>query len=62
MDEERRTDIDPVCGMTVETEGNQLRHEHDERSYYFCSRGCLLEFRDEPAKYLSPDYKPMMLE
>ncbi len=26
----------------------------------FCGTGCLLEFRDEPAKYLDPAYTPLM--
>ncbi len=32
--------------------------EHAGKSYYFCNPRCAERFRAEPAKYLSPDYKP----
>jgi len=32
--------------------------EHAGRIYYFCNPRCAERFRAEPAKYLSPDYKP----
>ncbi len=51
---------DPVCGMDVDTEMSQLSLEHEGRTYWFCGRGCLLEFRDDPAKYLDRDYQPSM--
>jgi Cu+-exporting ATPase len=54
---------DPVCGMTVDhtlarQKGLTLTHEGTE--YAFCGKGCLLEFRDEPDKYLDPAYTPSM--
>ena len=49
------TEIDPVCGMTVDTTTSQLSIEHDGKTYWFCSRGCLLEFSDDPDKYLVTD-------
>jgi YHS domain-containing protein len=54
---------DPVCGMTVEPaqareKGLTLIHEGTE--YAFCGKGCLLEFRDEPSKYLDASYTPSM--
>jgi Cu+-exporting ATPase len=52
--------IDPVCGMKVETDLSDLKLEHDGTTYWFCGKGCLLEFRDDPAKYLDPAYKPSM--
>ena len=33
---------------------------HEGTEYAFCGKGCLLEFRDEPAKYLDPGYRPSM--
>ena len=53
-------EIDPVCGMEVDTETSQLSLEHDGRTYWFCSRGCLLDFQDDPEQYLSPDHQPTM--
>ncbi len=52
--------IDPVCGMEVDTATSQLSIEHDGTIYWFCGRGCLLEFRDDPEKYLDPDHVPSM--
>ncbi|MBA3308268.1 MAG: YHS domain-containing protein [Chloroflexi bacterium] len=50
--------IDPVCGMEVQTETAQNTAEHEGTTYYFCSKGCRLEFGDEPDKYLDPEYQP----
>jgi YHS domain-containing protein len=54
---------DPVCGMTVDPvqareKGQTLIHEGTE--YAFCGKGCFLEFRDNPGKYLDPAYSPRM--
>jgi YHS domain-containing protein len=51
---------DPVCGMDVDTETSDLKLEHDGQTYWFCGRGCLLDFRDDPEKYLDPEYVPSM--
>lgn len=54
---------DPVCGMTVDVSTAQaagLVVEHEGTSYYFCGRGCKLEFRDDPARYLNPSHRPSM--
>jgi Cu+-exporting ATPase len=52
--------IDPVCGMEVDTEATDLKTDDDGTTYWFCGRGCLLEFRDDPERYLDPDYQPSM--
>jgi YHS domain-containing protein len=49
---------DPVCGMDVDTETSQLSLEYEGKRYWFCSKGCLLEFKDDPQKYLDPGYQP----
>jgi P-type Cu+ transporter len=52
--------IDPVCGMSVDPAARpELQLEHLGRTYYFCSKGCLLEFGDDPGKFLDPGYQPM---
>ena len=51
---------DPVCGMDVDTETSTLSLEHDGKTYWFCGKGCLLEFKDDPEQYLSPDHVPTM--
>lgn len=63
MTEPRDIAIDPVCGMTVDpatARAAGLVTEHDGMTYYFCGKGCLLEFQDDPDKYLDPGYTPSM--
>ena len=52
------TQTDPVCGMDVDTSNARFSLEYDGQMYYFCSRGCMLEFQDDPHKYLDPKYEP----
>ncbi|MGD1875986.1 MAG: heavy metal translocating P-type ATPase [Kiloniellaceae bacterium] len=42
------TALDPVCGMTVATEGNPRQAEHAGQTYYFCSDHCLKKFSGDP--------------
>ena len=54
---------DPVCGMPAdpaEAAAKGLVLSHDDDDYVFCSTGCFLEFRDDPAWFLDPAYTPMM--
>ena len=53
------TAIDPVCGMEVDTD-TDLHYDYEGEIYFFCSRGCMLEFEDDPDKFLDPDYEPEM--
>lgn len=39
---------------------NGLTVRHQDTEYVFCSTGCLLEFRDDPAWFLDPAYMPTM--
>jgi len=43
---------DPVCGMSVDPARAAGEHQHQGRTYYFCSRHCLEKFRAHPASYL----------
>jgi YHS domain-containing protein len=55
--------IDPVCGMTVETQEARSRGLHLRREdvdYYFCGKGCKLDFGEDPGRYLDPSYTPSM--
>ena len=57
------TAIDPVCGMEVNREvatAQALTSEHAGEIYFFCGKGCKLEFDDDPARYFDPDYVPSM--
>ena len=54
---------DPVCGMTVDivsATARDLVAEHDGATYYFCGKGCKLDFGDAPGRYLDPSYAPTM--
>ena len=53
-------EIDPVCGMEVDTTTSLLSWEYEGRTYWFCGKGCLLEFKDDPERYLSADHEPSM--
>ncbi len=63
---DRRTvspDEDPVCGMTVSPDNARekgLTLTHDGSEYAFCGKGCFLEFRDDPDRFLDPAYRPSM--
>ncbi|CAN5805686.1 hypothetical protein BH24CHL5_BH24CHL5_01390 [soil metagenome] len=49
---------DPVCGMQVDTDNAQFTAEHEGQTYYFCSRGCMLDFKEDPQRYLDPGHQP----
>ncbi|MEP7039965.1 MAG: YHS domain-containing protein [Chloroflexota bacterium] len=54
---------DPVCGMTVNADvaaAAGLVAEHEGQSYYFCGRGCRLEFLDDPKRFFDSAYLPRM--
>ncbi len=42
--------IDPVCGMPVDTT-SPYRHDHDGRSWWFCSAHCRDEFTGDPERF-----------
>jgi P-type Cu+ transporter len=52
--EATRVEIDPVCGMEVQPETAAGSFEYGGTTYYFCSLGCLEDFREDPASYLAP--------
>lgn len=54
---------DPVCGMHVDpsaAEAKGLTADHDGQTYYFCGKGCMLDFKEDPEPYFAPDYTPSM--
>jgi Cu+-exporting ATPase len=54
---------DPVCGMHVDpqqTTEKGLTAEYNGETYYFCGKGCMLDFKENPEPYFAPDYKPSM--
>jgi P-type Cu+ transporter len=51
---------DPVCGMEVDTTTSTLSLEYEGTTYWFCGKGCLLDFKENPETYLDEDYVPSM--
>ena len=47
-------EIDPVCGMTVDSHTAKHSTELNGTSYYFCSARCLEKFKANPGHYLNP--------
>lgn len=55
--------VDPVCGMTVDPEiarSKGLTSQQAGTDYFFCGRGCKLEFDEDPKRYLDPNYVASM--
>lgn len=46
--------IDPVCGMTVRPQSAAGSFEYKGTTYYFCSKGCLQKFQQDPERFLQP--------
>jgi P-type Cu+ transporter len=55
--------VDPVCGMTVEPQRAAGSSEYQDKTYHFCSTGCVAKFEADPEKYLHSGAKvePMLL-
>lgn len=55
--------LDPGCGMTVDIEtakGKGLHFQHAGTDFYFCGKGCRLDFEEDPGRFLDPKYIPSM--
>ncbi|MGC2197406.1 MAG: HAD-IC family P-type ATPase, partial [Terriglobales bacterium] len=48
----KATELDPVCGMTVDPSIAKGRAEHAGKTYYFCSAHCVGKFQQDPEQYL----------
>ena len=46
------TEVDPVCGMTVDPVTSKHKIDHDNQTYHFCSAGCRTKFAADPQEYL----------
>ena len=44
--------IDPVCGMTVDTESAAAKREYGGTTYYFCNPGCAKAFDLTPDAFV----------
>ena len=52
--------IDPVCGMSVVIDNATQTAQFQGTTFYFCGKGCRLEFEDDPERFLDPSYQPSM--
>ncbi len=55
--------VDRVCGMTVDAEAARAGGLHSlyaGAEYFFCGRGCKLDFDEDPQHYLDAGYTPAM--
>jgi Cu+-exporting ATPase len=46
--------LDPICGMDVHITPESLHHEHNGKTYYFCSEHCLVKFKEDPENFIKP--------
>jgi P-type Cu+ transporter len=46
------TEIDPVCGMTVDPASAAGSTAFEGKTYYFCNSSCLKKFQADPHRYL----------
>jgi Cu+-exporting ATPase len=51
--EEETMEIDPVCGMEVDPKTAAGSSEYQGKTYYFCSQGCLEDFKEDPESFLA---------
>ena len=50
----RKTLIDPVCGMAVDPDAKTIISNINGDTYYFCAEGCRQSFEKNPQKFLCP--------
>ena len=46
--------VDPVCGMSISPAEAAGTADYQGETYYFCSDGCLAQFRNDPARFVHP--------
>jgi Cu+-exporting ATPase len=49
------SDIDPVCGMTVDHTTAAGHYDYEGKTYYFCAVSCLDKFKADPARFLKSE-------
>jgi YHS domain-containing protein len=50
--EEKNMTKDPVCGMEVDEKRAAATSAYNNKTYYFCAKGCKIAFDKEPEKYV----------
>lgn len=49
---------DPVCGMVIKNQLDDLSYDYQGRMYYFCSKSCLEKFKAAPEHYGKKEQPP----
>lgn len=44
---------DPVCKMEIKNIDKAIKCDYQDKTYYFCSNLCMVQFEHEPGKYLN---------
>jgi Cu+-exporting ATPase len=57
--EAKPKEIDPLCKMKVDPSTAKNVLELNGKTYYFCGKGCLEKFKNDPEKYLNPSLVPV---
>ena len=47
---------DLVCKMEIDEKAAAYSFDYEGEEYFFCSEGCLEEFKRRPMDYVKPDY------
>ena len=55
MNEPAASIIDSVCGMHLDQDRVEHAISYYDRTYFFCSVGCLAEFQRQPGDYAHPE-------
>jgi P-type Cu+ transporter len=59
FNESKPKEIDLVCKMKVDPSTAKNILELNGKTYYFCGKGCLEKFKNDPEKYLNPSFVPV---
>lgn len=46
---------DPVCGMEIKDISKAEKTDYKGKTYYFCSTLCMVQFQQNPEKYVKKD-------
>ncbi|MFQ6608563.1 MAG: heavy metal translocating P-type ATPase [Fidelibacterota bacterium] len=51
-EDDKKSNVDPVCGMTVALESAAGSYTYEAETYYFCSAHCLEKFKSNPEQFV----------
>ena len=51
----KQTVVDPVCGMTIDSQTAAGKYDYQGQTYYFCNPTCETKFKADPERHLHPE-------